>query len=93
LTKFGSFGLFWADSAAMAVLTVLPSFERKKKEKVITFAESVRILCVMACWKALELPIYQKSFKKIQLQTGIVVACPKFLNSIYGTYNTLGANP
>jgi hypothetical protein len=52
LTKFGYFGLFWADSGAMAVADSMPSFERKK-ENVITFAKSVRILRVMACWKAL----------------------------------------
>jgi hypothetical protein len=30
----------------------MPSFERKK-ENVITYAKSVRILRVMACWNAL----------------------------------------
>jgi succinate-acetate transporter protein len=53
LTKFGSFGQFWADSVAMVVADSMPSFERKEKKNVITFAKSVRILLVMACWKAL----------------------------------------
>jgi succinate-acetate transporter protein len=30
LTKFGSFALFWASSAAMAVVHSISSFERKK---------------------------------------------------------------
>jgi hypothetical protein len=30
LTKFGNFGQFWADLAAMALADNMPSFERKK---------------------------------------------------------------
>jgi hypothetical protein len=33
---------------------------------------------------------FNKKFQKIQLQIRIVVACPKSLNSIYGTHNPLG---
>jgi hypothetical protein len=49
LTKFGNFGqiqLLWQ------WLTVCPHFKRKK-ENLITFTKSVRVLRVMACWKAL----------------------------------------
>jgi hypothetical protein len=53
LTKFGNFGQIWTDLAVMAVADSMPSFESKKKENVITFAKSVKILRVMACWKAL----------------------------------------
>ena len=53
LTKFGSLGQFWKYSTAMAKADSMPSFERKKKENVITFAKSVKILHVTACWKAL----------------------------------------
>jgi succinate-acetate transporter protein len=53
LIIFGSFGLFWANSAAMAVVDSMPTFENKRKKDVITFAKSVKILHVMACWKAL----------------------------------------
>jgi hypothetical protein len=38
----------------MAVDDSMPSFERKNKIKnVITYAKSVQILHLMACWKAL----------------------------------------
>jgi hypothetical protein len=33
-----------------------------------------------------------KKIQKIQLQIGIMVVCPKSLNSIYGTHNPLGVN-
>jgi hypothetical protein len=46
LTNFGSFGLFWVDSGAMAVVDNMPHLKGKKKI-VITFAKSVRILHVM----------------------------------------------
>jgi hypothetical protein len=36
----------------MALVNIIPSFEGKK-ENVKTFAKSIRILHVMACWKAL----------------------------------------
>jgi hypothetical protein len=49
---FGKIWQFWADLVAMAVATCMPSFEREKKN-IITYAKSVRILHVMACWKAL----------------------------------------
>jgi hypothetical protein len=39
-----------------------------KKENVITYAKSVKILRVMACWKALEISHLPKKFPKIQLQ-------------------------
>jgi hypothetical protein len=52
LTKLGNFGQFWVDSAVVAMADSMPSFERKK-ENVITYAKSVRILRVMACWNAL----------------------------------------
>jgi hypothetical protein len=32
LTKFGCFGLFWADSIAMVVANSMPLFERKKRK-------------------------------------------------------------
>jgi hypothetical protein len=63
-----------------------------KKENVITFAKSVRILRVMACYKALLISHPPKQFQKIQLQIGILVVCPKSLNSIYGTHSPLGVN-
>jgi hypothetical protein len=40
----------------------------------------------------LNFPSTKKKVSKIQLQIGIVVACPKSLNSIYGTHNPLGVN-
>ena len=40
--------------------------------------------------KSFEFPIHYKKFFKIQLQIGIVIVCPKSLNSIYGTHNPLG---
>jgi hypothetical protein len=49
LTKFGSFGqtqLLWQ------WLTTCPHL-KGKKENIITFAKSVRILRMMGCWKAL----------------------------------------
>jgi hypothetical protein len=52
LTKFGNFRQFWGDSPTMALVNIIPSFEGKK-ENVKTFAKSIRILHVMACWKAL----------------------------------------
>jgi succinate-acetate transporter protein len=64
LAIFGSFGRFWVDSATMAVVDSMPSFERKKKENVITFAKAIRILCVMDCWKALLISHPQNGFKK-----------------------------
>jgi hypothetical protein len=45
LTKFGRFGLFWADSTAMAVANSL----KGKKENIITFAKSIRDLRMIAC--------------------------------------------
>jgi hypothetical protein len=35
------------------VVDNMPTFEKKRKKDVITFAKSVKILHVMACWKAL----------------------------------------
>jgi hypothetical protein len=52
LAILGGFGLFWADSTAMAKADNMLSFERKENN-VITIAKSVRILRMMACWKAL----------------------------------------
>jgi hypothetical protein len=61
-----------------------------KKENIMTYAKSVRILHVMANWKALWISHLPKKFQKIQLQIGIVAACPKSINSIYGTHSPLG---
>jgi hypothetical protein len=36
----------------MAVADIIPSFEREKR-KCHNYEENVRILCIMACWKAL----------------------------------------
>jgi hypothetical protein len=52
LTKFGSLGNFGQIQVLWQWLTACPHLKRKK-ENVITFAKSVRILHVMAfCWKA-----------------------------------------
>jgi hypothetical protein len=51
-TKFDKFGLFWANSMLWQWLRACPHL-KGKKENVITFAKSVRILRVMACWKTL----------------------------------------
>ena len=79
LGSFGQIQLLWQR------LTTCP-YLKGKKENVITFAKSVRILRVMACWKALWISHPPKKFQNI----GIVVACPKSLNSIYGTHSLLG---
>jgi hypothetical protein len=75
----------------MAVADSMLLFEREKRRKsFITYAKSVKILCIMACWeRPLNFPSTKK-FQKIQLQIGIVVACPKSLNSIYGIHGPLG---
>jgi hypothetical protein len=62
-------------------------------ENVIIYAKSDKILLMVACWKALWISPLPKKFQKIPLQIGIVVACPKFQNSIYGIHNPLGVNP
>jgi succinate-acetate transporter protein len=53
LTNFGSFGLFWADSAAMAMADSMPSFERKKR-KCHNFCKKCQNL---ACDGLLESPL------------------------------------
>jgi hypothetical protein len=80
---FGQIQLLWH------WLTACPHLEGKK-ENVLTFAKSFRILCVMPCWKALRISHPLEKFKKIQLQIEIVGACQKSLNSIYGINSLLG---
>jgi hypothetical protein len=89
LTKFGSFGLFWADSVIVVVANNMPSFERKKKKRK-NFCKKCQNL---ACDGLLESPLNfpsTKNISKIQLQIGIVVALPTPLNSMYGTHSPLG---
>jgi hypothetical protein len=81
LGKFSYYGSGWQHACPHL---------KGKKEKVITFAKSVKILPVMACWKALRISHPPKKFQKIQLQIGIVVMCPKSQNPIYGTHSPLG---
>jgi hypothetical protein len=52
LTKFGSLGCFGQIQLLWQWLTICPHL-KGKKENVITFAKSVRILHVMACCKLL----------------------------------------
>jgi hypothetical protein len=61
LTKFGSFGLFWTDSAAMAMGDSMPSFERKKRNHH-NFCKKCQNL---ACNGLLESPLNFPSTKKV----------------------------
>jgi hypothetical protein len=61
LTKFGSFGQFWADSAAMAVADSMPSFERKER-KCHNFCKKCQNL---ACDGLLESHLNFPSTKKV----------------------------
>ena len=69
------------------VLHVVPS--NKKNSFDHHNSGSLRI---MTCWKALCIFHPPKKFQKIHLKIGIVVVCPKSLNSIYGTHSPLGVN-
>jgi hypothetical protein len=44
----------------MAMANRMPSF-KKKKENVLTYAKNIRILHIMACWKALYITHLPKS--------------------------------
>jgi hypothetical protein len=61
LTKFGSFGLFSANSAAMAAVDNMPSFERKKR-KHHNFCKKCQNL---ACDGLLESPLNFPPTKKL----------------------------
>jgi hypothetical protein len=69
-----------------------PDCLQMKRIPLITITPTIKvqILRVMACWKALWISHLLKKFQKIQWQIGIVVVCPKSLNSIYGSHGTLG---
>jgi hypothetical protein len=60
LTKFGNFGQFWANSAAMTMLDNIPSFEKKKKKRH-HFCKKCQNL---ACDGFLESPLNFSSTKK-----------------------------
>ena len=62
----------------------------KGRKKVVAHEESVKILHVMAYWKAIWTFHPLKKFQKIHVQIGIIVVCLEFLNSTYGTQNFLG---
>jgi hypothetical protein len=62
LPNFGSFGLLWADSATMAVVDSMPSFERKKKEKHHNFSKKCQNL---VCDGLLDCPLTFLFAKKV----------------------------
>jgi hypothetical protein len=68
-------------------LIACPHF-KKENENIITCAKSAFDGLLES---PLNFPSIQK-VSKIQLQIGIVVACPKSLNSIYGSHSPLGVN-
>jgi hypothetical protein len=61
----------------------------KENKNVITYAKSIKILRVMACWKAVWIFSSTKKVSKIQLQIEAIVACLKSLNSIYRIHSLL----
>jgi hypothetical protein len=68
----------WAHALVPPLLTRF-FFKELKEENVITYKESVRILCVMACWKALWISHPPKKFKKsnYKLELQLHVQNPK----------------
>jgi hypothetical protein len=72
----------------MAMADSMPSIERKKRKRHNFCKKCQNLACDGLLESTLNFPFTKKL--KIQLQIGIVVACPKFLNSIYGTHNPLG---
>jgi hypothetical protein len=89
LTKFGNFGLIGADSATMVMVDSMPSFERKKRKHHNFCKKCQNLACDGLLESPLNFPSTQK-FKKIQLQIGIIIVCPRSLNSIYGSHSLLG---
>jgi hypothetical protein len=72
----------------MAVVDSMPSFEKKKESH--NLCKKCQNLAYDGLLEStLNFPSIEK-VKKIQLQIGIVVACPKSLNSIYGIHGPLG---
>jgi hypothetical protein len=71
-----------------------PDCPQMKRIPLITISPTIKvqILPVMACWKALWISHLPKKFLKIQWQIGIMVVCPKSLNSIYRSHSPLGVN-
>jgi hypothetical protein len=86
------FGQIWADLGRFGQLLLhwqwliaYPNLGWNLKN-LITFEPWVQTLCVASHWKA-TIHIYNlKKFQKIQKIIAFTAACPKSLNSIYGTH-------
>ena len=86
LAKFGTFGQFWADLAAMVAVDSMPSLKRKKIKCYNLWRKCHNLACNGLLESLLNFPSTKK-VSKIQSQIRIVVVCPKSLNSICETHN------
>jgi hypothetical protein len=71
------------------VLPSLPSNEKNSSNHHNSYNKGPSLACNGLLESPLNFPSTKK-VSKIQLQIGIVIACPKSLNSIYGTHSPLG---